>query len=285
MIRGQTVFREAKWSLPPYNGTMRPLEYGEDVMVCLVGREKTFLVTLEPGGMLHSHRGTVPHDAMVGRPAGSLVQSNLGDWFMALRPRVADRMFKVRRRTQIVYPKDAGWLVMALDLKAGDRVIEMGTGSGALTILLAHFVGPRGRVYTFDQNPEHLENGLANVVRAGLGERVEGRVLSAGEPFPVSGVDAVFFDLPEPWEAVRAAREAMVPGAPLALLVPTAEQLKASFAALQDAGFARIEAVELLERRMLVRWKEGVRPSERMVGFTAYLVSARSTPPREPGAP
>ncbi len=114
---------------------------------------------------------------------------------------------------------------------------------------------------------------------------MEGQVLSAGEPFPVYGVDAVFLDLPEPWEAVRAAREAMVPGAPLALLVPTAEQLKASFAGLQDAGFSRIEAVELLERRMLVRWKEGVRPSERMVGFTAYLVSARSTPPREAGVP
>ncbi len=121
-------------------------------MVCLVGREKSFLVTLEPGGMLHSHRGTVSHDALVGRPAGSLVQSNLGDWFMALRPRVVDRMFKVRRRTQIVYPKDAGWIVMALDLKCGDRVIEMGTGSGALTILLAQFVGPQGRVYTFDQD-------------------------------------------------------------------------------------------------------------------------------------
>jgi len=187
---------------------------------------------------------------------------------------------KVRRRTQIVYPKDAGWLALALDLSPGSRVVEIGTGSGAFTILLAQLVGPEGKVYTFDRREDFLENALANIARAGLSNRVEARVLEAGKPFPVEGkVDAVFIDLPEPWLAVPPAYEILAPGRPLAGIVPTAEQLKGFVSALEREGFVAVECVELLERKLLVREKEGVRPHERMVGFTGYLISARKALP------
>ncbi len=252
--------------------------YGEDVLLCEPGKERTYLVTLEPGAEVHSSRGVLKHEQVVGSVPGTEVLTHLGARFLALRPRVGERMFKVRRRTQIIYPKDAGWLVMALDLRPGIRVLEMGTGSGAFTILLSQFVGPQGRVYTFDQREDFLGNALGNVARAGFSDRVEGLVLSAGAPFPVTDVDAVFLDLPEPWLAVPAAREAMAPGSPLALIVPTSEQLKQAVGALEEAGFVRIEVVETLERRMLVRQAAGVRPAERMVGFTGYLVAAQATP-------
>ncbi len=252
--------------------------YGDDVLLCEPGKERTYLVTLEPEGKLHSTRGMVEHDQLVGSVPGTKVHTHLGSPFLAFRPRVDDRMFKVRRRTQIIYPKDAGWLIMALDLAPGRRVIEMGTGSGAFTILLAQFVGPEGRVYTFDQREDFLANAMANVARAGYSDRVDARVLSAGEPFPVGDMDAVFLDLPQPWLAIPAARRAMAPGSPLALIVPTAEQLKEAVRVLEEEEFVRMEVVELLERRMLVRQSAGVRPADRMVAFTAYLLSALSTP-------
>ncbi|KUK27600.1 MAG: tRNA (Adenine-N(1)-)-methyltransferase [Acetothermia bacterium 64_32] len=239
------------------------------------GKARTFLIRLEPGGEFHSHRGVILHDRIVGRPEGTRVLSGTGHPFFALRPRVGERMMKVRRRTQIVYPKDAGWLVLALDLFPGARVIEMGTGSGAFTILLCQLVGREGRVYTYDRREDFLENALCNLERYGLADRVEAGVLEAGQPFPEKDVDAVFLDLPEPWLAVPPAHSALAPGRPIALIVPTAEQLKATFQALEGAGFVALEAVELLERRVLVREREGVRPYERMVGFTGYLISAR----------
>jgi len=112
---------------------------------------------------------------------------------------------------------------------------------------------------------------------------VEAWVLEAGESFPVEEVDAVFLDLPEPWLAIRPAHEALLPGRPLALIVPTAEQLKQSVQALTEEGFGAVEVVELLERRILVRAKEGVRPFELMVGFTGYLASARKVLQGSPG--
>lgn len=264
----------------------KPLEYGEPVILWEDGKGRTFLFILTPGAAFHSHRGIIHHDEIAGLPEGSAVRSSLGYLFFAFRPKVAERMMKVRRKTQIVYPKDAGWLVLALDLFPGARVIEMGTGSGAFTILLAQLVGPTGRVYTFDRSEEFLANALENLGRLGVVERVEAQVLSAGKPFPVAEVDAVFLDLPTPWEAIPAAREALAPGRPLALIVPTAEQLKASVLSLEAHGFVGIEAVELLERRMLVREREGVRPRERMVGFTGYLASGRKAfRPEEPPGP
>ena len=253
----------------------RPLEYGEAVLLWEEGKGRTFLITLEEGGEFHSHRGVIRHDEVAGRPEGTQVISSTGHRLLAFRPRISERMMKVRRRTQIVYPKDAGWLILALDLFPGARVIEMGTGSGAFTILLAQLVGREGRVYTFDRREDFLSNALSNLERYGLRERVEAGVLEAGQPFPVGEVDAVFLDLPDPWLAIPPAYAALAPGRPIALIVPTAEQLKAAFAALEEVGFAALEAVELLERRVLVREREGVRPFERMVGFTGYLVSAR----------
>ncbi|HIQ00179.1 TPA: tRNA (adenine-N1)-methyltransferase [Candidatus Bipolaricaulota bacterium] len=257
----------------------RPLNYGEAVLLWEDGKGRTFLITLEEGGEFHSHRGVIRHDDIAGRPEGTPILSGTGHRFIAFRPRVPERMMKVRRRTQIVYPKDAGWLILALDLFPGARVIEMGTGSGAFTIVLAQLVGREGRVYTFDRRQDFLENALANLERYGLRERVEAQLLEAGQPFPEDDVDAIFLDLPDPWLAVPAAYAALAPGRPIALIVPTAEQLKTTFAALQEVGFSALEAVELLERKVLVRAREGVRPFERMVGFTGYLVSARKALP------
>lgn len=258
----------------------QPLNYGDDVLLVEEERGRTFLVRLEPGREFHTHRGAIRHDAVVGLVEGAQVVTHTGHPFLAFRPRVGDRMFKVKRRTQIVYPKDAGWIALALDLGPGRRVLEMGTGSGAMTILLAQLVGPEGRVYTFDRREEFLDNALANIARAGYGERVEAGILTAGEPFPVRDVDAAFLDLPSPWEAIPAAAEALAAGRPLALIVPTAEQLKESVRTLGETGFVLIETVEVLERPILVRQKEGVRPSERMTAFTGYLVAGRKRLPK-----
>ncbi len=251
------------------------LEYGETILLLEPHKNRTYLITLVENGQHHTHQGTVEHSAIAGKQEGEKVTSNKGTTFLIFRPRVTDRMFKVRRQTQIVYPKDAGWFVMALDIFPGARVVEMGIGSGAFTILLSQMVGPQGMVYSFDRREDFLNNALSNISRLGYPERVSADILHAGEPFPVSRVDAVFLDLPNPWVAVPAAHRALAPGRPLALIVPNAEQLKEAVKSLENTGFTSPECTELMERKMLVRQKEGVRPLERMIGFTGYLVSAR----------
>ncbi len=252
------------------------LKYGELVLLMETQKKRrTYTVALKENSQLHTHQGSLNHDDLVGLSEGSRVSTNTGTVFLVFRPRVADRMMKVRRKTQIIYPKDAGWLLMALDLFPGAHVIEMGIGSGAFTILLAQTVGEKGKIYSFDRREEFIENALFNLSRSGYAERVTTGVLEAGESFPVENADGVFLDLPNPWVAIPPAYQALAPGRPLSLLVPNAEQLKTAVDSLHQNCFGSIEALELMERRMLVRQKEGVRPQERMIGFTGYLVSAR----------
>ncbi len=254
---------------------LRELSYEESVLIWDEERKKSFLFVLRPGGELGTHKGKILHDEIVGKTEGSLVLSSTGERFRVFRPSVTDRMMKVQRKTQIVYPKDAAWFVLAMDIKPGMKIIEMGTGSGAFTILLAQLIGPDGKIYTFDKREDFLKNAEENLKKAGLEDRVVFELLNAGDPFPVKDVDAVFLDLPEPWLAIPPAWDALAPGKAIAIIVPTAEQLKRSVETLKDEGFAVIDTVEVLERRILVRKKEGVRPFEKMIGFTGYLISAR----------
>ena len=251
------------------------IKYGETVLIWDEEKKKSFLFVLKQGGELGTHKGKILHDDIAGKIEGSVVLSSTGARFRIFRPFVADKMMKVQRKTQIVYPKDAAWLVLSMDIKPGMRIIEMGTGSGAFTILLAQLVGPEGKIYTYDRREDFLENAKVNIRKAGLEDRVVFGLLNAGEPFPVKDVDAVFLDLPEPWLAIVPAWDSLVPGKALAIIVPTAEQLKKSVEVLIDTGFAVMDVVEILERKILVRKKEGVRPFEKMIGFTGYLIYAR----------
>ena len=255
--------------------TLKPIEYGEAVLLWDDEEKKTYLFVLQKNASFCSHRGKISHDEIAGKLEGSLIFSSTKAPFRVFRPLVWDQMIKVERKTQIIYPKDAGWLALALDLKPGMKVIEIGTGSGAFTILLAQLVGKEGKVYTFDRRKDFLENALKNIKRAGLLDRVVASQLEAGEDFPVKNVDAVFLDLPEPWIAVKPAWEALLPGRPLASILPTCQQLQQMVKSLKENKFGVIKVIELLERKILVREKEGVRPFERMVGFTGYLISAR----------
>ncbi|RKZ01393.1 MAG: hypothetical protein DRQ04_04945 [Candidatus Hydrothermota bacterium] len=152
-------------------------------------------------------------------------------------------------------------------------MLEVGSGSGALTIILALAVGREGKVYSFERRKEFMENARENVRRAGLEERVEFFNMDpALEGFPVGELDAAFVDVPEPWTLAGPVHEALAGGGRWVSLSPTIEQVQMTFDALEE-GFVRLKCVEIFEREMLVR-RGKTRPRERMVSHTGYLVTA-----------
>jgi len=182
---------------------------------------------------------------------------------------------KVRRTTTILYPKDIGYLIMETGLSEGQRVLEVGTGSGALTLVLARIVGGSGRVYSFERRPEFLENAKKNLEKWGLADRVEFILKDpAEEGFGIRDVHVAFVDVPEPWRMVRPAHEAIMGGGFWASLSPCVEQVLRVVEELEGSRFVAVKTVELLERELLVRPGK-TRPRERMVSHTGYLTVAR----------
>jgi len=256
------------------------IQHGDYVILYHSDR-MNYLVAVQPKGAFSTHRGQLPFDQIAGREFGDAVRTHLGFLFYLLKPGLADLAMKVKRATTIVYPKDVGTMLLAAAVFPGARVIETGSGSGALTTILANFVRPEGRVYSYERRPEFSANARANVERYGLGSVCEFFVRDPEqEGFEQSDVDAVLLDVPEPWTLVAPAHKALKGGHTLVSISPTVEQVRKTVSAMEMQGFARIHVREVLEREMLVR-TTGIRPADRMVAHTVYIIQGNKV--NQPG--
>lgn len=244
--------------------------------VFLYHDERTsYLISLPQKGVFSTHKGNIDLSEIKGKEYGESVKTHLGKVFYLLKPAWADIEKKVRRTTTIIYPKDAGWMLLKTRISPGSRVIEAGTGSGAFTIILANLVRPKGRVYTYEKRQEFLNNAKRNIEKIGLSKYVEFFCRDVEkEGFSQEDVDALFIDLPEPWGVIAHSHKALKGGHFLISISPTIEQVQKTVSTLELTGFTRIRVVELLERELLVRVGR-TRPKERMVSHTAYLLSAQ----------
>ena len=245
------------------------------------GRRHT--VVLEPGKTFFTHRGSLSHDELIGRPEGSVVTSSGGTPYVALRPLLADFTLSMKRGAAVVYPKDAAQIVGLADVFPGARVVEAGAGSGALTCWLLRAVGDGGSVTSFERRADFAEIARRNV-ESFFGAVPANWHLVAGDfcapagpaVLPVAdGADRVILDMLAPWDCVDAAARALVPGGVICCYVATTTQLSRTVEALRGyGGFDEPAAWETLMRGWHVDGL-AVRPEQRMVGHTGFLITAR----------
>ncbi len=246
---------------------------GETVALKRAG-EPAIVVRLARGPQKVGDRSVLDLGGLIGEAPGGVYRW-LETPYRALRPSLGDLLGSVRRGAQIVTPKDAAHLLLLAGVGPGSHVAEAGAGSGALTIALAHAVGPGGRVTTYDRRADFLAAARANVERAGLASRVEFRERDvAKDGLDVEGVGSVLLDLAEPWEVLASARAALAIGGAAATYTPTYNQLERTVRTFRSLGFDEVRASELLERSLHVG-DGGTRPEFEMLGHTGFLASGR----------
>jgi tRNA (adenine57-N1/adenine58-N1)-methyltransferase len=270
---------------PPGSG---PFQVGERVQLSdPKGRLHT--VTLAPGKQFHTHRGAIDHDGLIGAPEGSVVTSSSGTLYLALRPLLVDFVLSMPRGAAVIYPKDAAQIVTMGDICPGATVLEAGAGSGSLTCTLLRAVGPSGRVLSYEVRDDHADVAVRNV-ETFFGESPPNWILHrrdvAAHPDDEQ-VDRVVLDMLAPWDPLPAVAAALRPGGVLIGYVATTTQLARLVEALRDhGGFTEPASWESMIRDWHVVGL-AVRPEHRMVGHTAFLVSARrlapgvTAPPRQ----
>lgn len=183
-------------------------------------------------------------------------------------------MYKLKRQTQIVYPKEGYYIMMKLDIAPGKRVGEAGTGSGAFTVCLSRAVGPEGRVYTYEQREEFYNLAKKNFKEGLVFDNVVFYNKSINEGIEERDLDAFFLDVRGPWEVIDKIREALKPSGNLGIIVPTANQVSETMKSLIKNNFFIDEAVEIMTRKYKLN-PERLRPEDLMIGHTGYLIFAK----------
>jgi tRNA (adenine57-N1/adenine58-N1)-methyltransferase len=248
----------------------------ENDLVLLIGQDrKQFVVRLRAGGQLQTHRGCINHDDLLGQSLGREIHSHLGYPFVILEPSTFDLIKQLKRTTQIMYPKDIGYILLKLNIMPGSRVIEAGTGSGGLTLALARTVRPDGQVYSYELRPDILRLAQKNLESLGLVDCVELKLRDIVEGFDERDVDALFFDVRRPWAYLPQAVGALKDSGFFGSILPTTNQVAELVRALEaQQTFGHIEVEEVLVRPYKAV-PSRLRPMDRMVAHTGYLVFAR----------
>jgi tRNA (adenine57-N1/adenine58-N1)-methyltransferase catalytic subunit len=263
----------------PWNTKSTHTQAGD--LVQLVGlRHKSFIFPLSQGGDFQTHRGVLQHDDLIGLPWGTQVFSHLGAPFFLLQPSLADLLLDLKRNTQILYPKDIGFILLTMSIGPGQRVLEAGTGSGSMTVALAYAVGAEGHVVSYEQREEMQKLARKNIGRTGLASRVEFKLRDIQEGFDETDADAFFLDVPNPYDYIAQVRAALKPGGYFGCIVPTVNQAEILLRALRRQRFAFIEMCEVMLRYYKPE-PDRLRPTDRMVAHTGFLVFGRRIEPSE----
>ncbi|TFG27988.1 tRNA (adenine-N1)-methyltransferase, partial [Candidatus Thorarchaeota archaeon] len=232
---------------------MQDLIQDGDFIYIFLDAKRNWIRRVKAGESFHSNKGLITYDEIIGLPFGIKVESHSGITFQIHRPSPTDIQIAMGRNTQIIYPKDAGTILVEAGIGAGTRVVESGTGSGALTGILARAVGPSGHVYTYEIREDMFLGAKKNLEKYGLNENVTQYHQDIFDGIKEKNVDAVVLDLATPWELTEEVHKALKPSHYLASYSPTIEQVMKTCKALSDTGkWGMIKTLEVLQREIMV---------------------------------
>jgi tRNA (adenine57-N1/adenine58-N1)-methyltransferase len=249
------------------------LDAGERVLL-IDPKDRHYLLTLVAAATFHTHAGVIAHDDIIGGEEGRTIVGSTGRKFLVLRPTLSDIVLKMPRGAQVIYPKDLGAILIAADIGPGQRVLEAGVGSGALSMTVLR---AGATVVGYELRDDFAQRAIANVT-ATLGAdapyRVEIRDVTEG--IDETDLDRILLDMPEPHKVIAAAATALRPGGILLAYLPTINQTALLRQALDDddVPFGLSETQEIMRRTWHVEARS-VRPDHRMVGHTGFLTTAR----------
>ena len=197
-----------------------------------------------------------------------------GKKYLVMEPTLPDILASIKRGPQWIMPKDSAQIVFNCNIGPGKKILEIGTGTGALTIVMAHYIGQSGKIVSYEMVEKHSNIARKNIELAGMDSIVEMRLEDGATCTDENEYDAVTMDMPEPWNILEQMTLALKPGGYLCAYLPTMNQVERTIRAMRDAGYIETHVLENIQRELVVG-KGGTRPSFDMLGHTGYLCFGR----------
>jgi len=205
---------------------------------------------------------------------GKPIKTHIGHEFQVYEARFVDLFQRARRGPQVILPKDAGAILANTGIGPGCKVLDAGAGSGWMTLVLANAVGPKGKVFSYERNSDFAKLAKSNF------EYFEMKNITLKDADIYNGIseknlDLINLDLPEPWQVIEHAENALKVGGFLSVYLPNTTQIQQFCDKLsKNKNFKIVKVCEEIERDWKVEDKV-LRPEHHMLGHTAFLIFAR----------
>ncbi len=249
-----------------------------DLVLVYVDERRSRVVRVVKDKTLHTDRGYLRLGELVGLEWGAKVRLSTGVAAYVLKPTLTDLMLRLfRRATQVIYPKDIAYMILQSNVGEGSRVVEAGVGTGFLTAVLAWFVGRSGRVYGYEINDEYVKVASVNLESVGLSDRVLIKNKDITQGIDESDLDAVFLDMPNPWDVFPHLGSSLKPSSPVIMFVPSVNQVLRVLEHVKE--FRRLVNVNVSEiiLREFQTCPDALRPKSVGVTHTGYIITSRLT--------
>ncbi len=192
---------------------------------------------------LHTHLGFIEKQKL---EHGKIVETNTGEKFIVLDVNFVDKFEKIERGPQIITLKDAGVISALTGISSGSKVVEAGSGSGALTCYLANLVKPNGKIYSYEKREDFLEIAKRNIKNFNLSEWVNFKNQSTHDSIEEKNIDVVILDMPDPWNSLDTAEKALKTGGYLVCYIPNKSQVEELIEKTKNHNFIFIKAIDVI---------------------------------------
>jgi len=259
----------------------------EGELVHLIDKKgKRYQIVLKASISFSFTHGVISHDDIIGLEEGSTVKSSLGEKLVVVRPTLAEYISKMRKGSQIIYPKDIAAILMLADIFPGAKVLEAGTGSGALTMALLRAVGKGGTVVSYERRKEFSAIAKSNIEtffdkveiagKEGSGKLVS-RDKDVYEGIEEKELDRIILDLSEPWRVLKHVEKSLRNGGILLCYNPTVLQIY-KLARRMDLRYKGVFHVMGIYEVGIRGWEikeRSMRPEHKMIAHTGFIFVAR----------
>ena len=247
---------------------------GENETIVLIDEKyKKYILKTSDKTDKYKGVGVIDPGSLIGKEYGKQIEIG-NKKFWILKPSLQDKLQGMKRRAQIILPRDAAHIIMNCSIEPGHTVMEAGIGSGSLTIALANAVAPNGKVISYDYRKDFIDYAMKNLKNAELEKHVTTKIKDITKGISERELDTIILDIPNPWDAINHTWDALKSGGYLCTYSPLISQVEQTIKEIRKHSFIEVKTFENIQREMVVS-DRGTRPSFDMLGHTGYLTFAR----------
>ena len=210
----------------------------------------------------------------------SIITTSTGIDFQIYSPTYKEFVLLMKRGPQIIYPKDVGQIIVESNINNASKVLEIGSGSGALTLYMYSLLKNSGKLYSLDSskiNQRRASKTISRFLSTYSQDLVDvnfinEKLINFNLKSLDEDIDTIITDVPEPWEFFI--NNKIENNLSWVSYLPSISQIMKINNTLIENNFQDIEVKEVILRDWIVNQKV-VRPTNKLVSHTGFLISAK----------